>query len=66
MQTTQGAKWLGKNYNVILMGLSRTGKTYIAAGLCFDVVEKGYKAYFKSMEELIHVLKMKDSTYCSN
>ncbi len=55
-------KWLEQNFNIILMGPSGTGKTYIAAGLCFDAVEQGYRAYFKSMGELIHVLKMKDIT----
>jgi len=55
-------KWLEQNYNIILMGPSGTGKTYIAAGLCFDAVDKGYMAYFKTMEELIHVLKMKEMT----
>jgi len=54
--------WLEQNFNIILMGPSGTGKTYIAAGLCFDAVEKGYRAYFKNMEELILVLKMKDVT----
>lgn len=54
--------WLEQNFNVILMGPSGTGKTYIAGGLCFDAVEKGYRAYFKSMEELINVLKLKDVT----
>lgn len=55
-------KWLEQNFNVILMGPSGTGKTYLAAGLCFDAVEKGYKAYFKTMEGLIKILKMKDIT----
>ena len=55
-------KWLEQNFNVILMGPSGTGKTYIAAGLCFDAVDKGYLAYFKTMEDLIKVLKMKDIT----
>jgi len=41
------------------MGPSGTGKTYIAAGLCFDAVEQGYRAYFKSMEDLIRILRMK-------
>lgn len=54
--------WLEQNFNVILMGPSGTGKTYIAAGLCFDAVEQGYRAYFKSMEDLVHVLKMKEIT----
>ncbi|MEA3378717.1 MAG: IS21-like element helper ATPase IstB [Nanoarchaeota archaeon] len=54
--------WLEQNFNVILMGPSGTGKTYIAAGLCFDAVDQGYRAYFKSMEDLIKVLRMKDVT----
>lgn len=54
--------WLEQNFNIILMGPSGTGKTFIAAGLCFDAVDKGYRAYFKNMEELIKVLKMKEIT----
>ena len=54
--------WLEQNFNLVLMGPSGTGKTYIAAGLCFDAVDKGYRAYFKSMEELVYMLKMKDIT----
>ncbi len=54
--------WLEQNFNIILMGPSGTGKTYIAAGLCFDAVQHGYRAYFKSMEDLIRILKLKDIT----
>ena len=54
--------WIEQNFNIILMGPSGTGKTHIAAGLCFDAVEKGYRAYFKTMEDLVKVLKMKDIT----
>lgn len=54
--------WLEQTFNVILMGPSGTGKTYIAAGLCFDAVAQGYRAYFKTMEELVKVLKMKQIT----
>lgn len=54
--------WLEQNFNIILMGPSGIGKTYIAAGLCFDAVEMGYKAYFKTIEQLIKVLKMKEVT----
>jgi DNA replication protein DnaC len=54
--------WLEQNFNIILMGPSGTGKTFIAAGLCFDAVHKGFRAYFKTMEGLIKVLKMKDIT----
>lgn len=55
-------KWLEQNFNIILMGPSGTGKSYIAAGLCFDAVDKGYRAYFQTMESLVKVLKMKDIT----
>ena len=54
--------WLDQIYNIMLMGPSGTGKTFLAAGLCADAVEKGYKAYFRTMEELMNVLKLKDIT----
>jgi DNA replication protein DnaC len=54
--------WLEQNYNLILMGPSGTGKTYIAAGLVHDAVVAGYKSYFITMEELVTVLKMKEMT----
>jgi len=52
--------WLEQNFNLVLMGPSGTGKTYIAAGLCFDALKKGYKAYFRTMEQIIELLQMKD------
>jgi DNA replication protein DnaC len=54
--------WLEQNYNLILMGPSGTGKTYIAAGMVCDAVKAGHRAYFVPMEELITVLKMKEMT----
>lgn len=54
--------WLEQNFNVIFMGPSGVGKTMLAAGLCFDAVRQGYRAYFKTMEELIKVLKIKEVT----
>lgn len=54
--------WLDQIYNLMFMGPSGTGKTFLAAGLCADAVNKGYKAYFRTMEELINMLKMKDIT----
>lgn len=54
--------WLDQIFNLMLMGPSGTGKTFLAAGLCADAVGKGYKAYFKTMEEIITMLKLKDLT----
>ncbi|SRR5690606_15907949 len=52
--------WVDQGFNIMLMGPSGTGKTFIASGLCADAVEKGYKAYFRTMEQIIHMLKLKD------
>lgn len=54
--------WLDQVYNIIFMGPSGTGKTFLSAGLCLEAVRKGYKAYFRTMEELVGMLKMKDFT----
>lgn len=56
----QELNWVDQVYNVILMGPSGTGKTFISAGLCALAVSKGYKAYFRTMDSLISTLKMKD------
>ncbi len=54
--------WLDQLFNIVLMGPSGTSKTFIAAGLCLDAIKKGYKAYFRTMEQIITMLKMKDIT----
>lgn len=54
--------WLEQNYNLILMGPSGTGKTFMAAGLVFDAIKTGYRAYFMTMEDIITILKMKEMT----
>jgi DNA replication protein DnaC len=55
-------QWLEQNYNVVLMGPSGTAKTYIAAGLCYDALKIGYRAYFRTMEQINEILIMKDIT----
>ncbi len=52
--------WLEQNYNIVLMGPSGTGKTFIAAGLVYQAVQSGYKAYFLTMEEIINILRTKE------
>lgn len=62
MQELRELLWVEQVYNLILMGPSGTGKTFMAAGLVNDAVQKGYKAYFTSMEDLLNVLRMKEMT----
>lgn len=52
--------WLEQAYNIVLMGPSGTGKTYIAAGLIYDAIKAGKKGYLFTMEELITCLRTKD------
>lgn len=54
--------WLEQNFNIVFMGPSGTGKTFIASGLIFDAIKQGYKAYFVSMEELINIIRLKEMT----
>jgi DNA replication protein DnaC len=62
MKEVRELLWMEQAYNIVLMGPSGTGKTYIAAGLVNEAVSKGYRAYFYTMEDLINVLKMKEMT----
>lgn len=55
--------WLDQVYNIILTGPSGSGKTFIAAGLCYQALHNGYKAYFRTMEQLMDCLKMKDTLH---
>ena len=52
--------WVDGNYNLMLTGPCGVGKTFIAAGLCADAIDKGYKAYFRSMDEILTTLKLQD------
>ena len=62
MQELRELLWAEQVYNLILMGPSGTGKSFIAAGLVNDAVKKGYRAYFTTMEDLLNVLRMKEMT----
>ena len=52
--------WFRETYNLILIGPSGTGKTFLAAGLVFDAVKADYKAYLMTMEDIVNCLRLKD------
>jgi DNA replication protein DnaC len=60
LQQLRELLWLQQSFNLILMGPSGVGKTFIAAGLGYDALRMGYSVVFRSMQELITILKMKD------
>ena len=60
MKQLRELTWLEQSYNVILMGPSGTGKTFIAAGLVYEAIKNGLKAYLLTMEEIVTIIKMRD------
>lgn len=52
--------WIDQLFNMVLLGPSGTGKTMLAAGLAKDAIRAGYKAYFKTMEDIVTILKTKE------
>jgi len=52
--------WVEESFNLMLTGPCGVGKTFIASGLCADAIDKGYKAYFRNMDELLTTLKLKN------
>jgi DNA replication protein DnaC len=58
----QECLWLEQNFNLMMLGPSGTGKSFLAAGLCHEALLKGYRACFRTMDQLNYLLKMKDIT----
>lgn len=54
--------WLEQHYNLILMGPSGVGKTFIAAGLAYEAIKAGYDALFRTMQQVLDTLKLKEMT----
>lgn len=52
--------WLDQIYNILLMGPCGTGKTYMASGLVNDAINKGYRAMFTTMENLISTIRLRE------
>ena len=60
LQQMRELVWLDQLYNLIFMGPSGTGKTFMTAGLIRDAVMRGYKALFMTMEALVNILRLKE------
>jgi len=49
--------WVEQGYNLILLGPTGVGKTFLSIGLGIQAINSGYKVYFSTMNDLIHILK---------
>jgi len=54
--------WLDQVFNLVIMGPHGIGKSMLAGGLCYQAILGGYRAYFRTMDHLMTVLKTKDSS----
>jgi DNA replication protein DnaC len=52
--------WLDQNFNLIIMGPNGIGKSFLAAGLCHHAIQNGYRAYFRTMDDIVTMLKTKE------
>ena len=62
LQQLRQLLWIDQNYNMIFIGPSGTGKTFLAGGLCHEALKLGYRALFRSMDDLIQTIKLKEVT----
>ena len=60
LQQLKELTWLDQNFNLVVMGPNGVGKSFLAAGLCHHALERGYRAYFRTMDQIMTVLKTKD------
>ena len=52
--------WLDQNFNLVIMGPNGIGKSLLAAGLCHHSLQGGYRGYFRTMDQIMAMLKTKD------
>ena len=56
-----GAAWIDEKYNLLLMGETGTGKTHLAIGLALKAMQKGNKTFYTTLDNLLYMLKTKDT-----
>lgn len=57
MNELRSLNWVDQSYNLILLGPTGVGKTFLSIGLCVEAIEKGYSALFITIGDLVKLLK---------
>ncbi len=52
--------WIEQGYNLILLGPTGVGKTFLSIGIGVEAINCGYKVHFITMHDLIHILKTQE------
>ena len=56
-----GCDWINKSSNLLIVGEPNTGKTALASYLAGNAIEKGFKAFYIKLDELLVVIKSKET-----
>ena len=55
----ESCEWVAKVQNILISGKPNKNKTAIAAHLAYTAIDKGYKAFYITLDELLLVVKRK-------
>lgn len=58
----QSLEWIDQSYNLVLLGPTGVGKTFLSIGLGIKAVHQGFKVIFVTMGEIIRLLKTQEIT----
>jgi len=56
-----GCDWIRKNGSLLIVGEPNTGKTALATYLSGNAIEKGFKAFYIKLDELLVVIRSKET-----
>jgi len=60
LQQLKELTWLDQNFNLVIMGPNGVGKSFLSAGLCHYALQNGYRSYFRTMEQIMTMLKTRE------
>jgi DNA replication protein len=60
LKTLETLEWVDQAFNLVLIGPPGTGKTHIALAVGNRAVENGYKVFFATMDNFMHILKTRE------
>ena len=60
IQQLASLNWIDGIFNIIFIGPPGTGKTHLSLAIGNKALDEGYKVFFASMDNLVHILKTQE------